>query len=520
MVHGCQVLALKRRRANASRVHDDEQGLILVFVVIMMAVLLGVLALVVDIGNARQQRRQAQTAADASALAGAEVIETFGPGFDGSPSQWTSVVQQVKGYAKQNFGVTNAEWVGCSDPSALTYKPDAGSSNSCISADFSLWSAPLPGDPVNTVNRLRVRLPQRTIKTFFGAVLGANTLSTGATSMAAVTRTSRTITNSIDVTTPGGPCALCVLAPNGLALDGQNGDVTITGGGVVVNSTAGTAASLNPNGHVKLNTPGNTIGGPNAPANFTGGGYSPTPVHKDPVADPLANVPQCGNGGLGDGTTTTPPAACPTNVISQNAKSLDPVACPIGKTPPCLSPGIYLKGIEGSHTLLPGVYVLKDDITLNGNDLLQGDGVTLYMACSGYPSPCAANTAGAGIKTTGNGALKLTAPSTTGHVYKGLVIFADRNNTAVQTFRGNGTNESGPQSGSSGTIYLKSGTLDLRGNGYTLASMIITNKFSMNGNPSAVTIAYDLDKNFYVESHHSETSTTTAYSYDAIGLIE
>src|SRR6185369_1370934 len=99
-----------------------------------------------------------------------------------------------------------------------------------------------------------------------------------------------------------------------------------------------------------------------------------------------------------------------------------------------------------------------------------------------------------------NGSLRLTAP--TSGTFKGLVIFADRNNAATQTFRGNGSNESGPQSGSSGTIYMKSGTLDLRGNGYTLASMIVTNMFTMNGNPSAVTIAYDLDKNYYVESHH------------------
>ena len=35
----------------------------------------------------------------------------------------------------------------------------------------------------------------------------------------------------------GGPCALCILGPGGLTLDGQNGDVTITDGNVVVNST-------------------------------------------------------------------------------------------------------------------------------------------------------------------------------------------------------------------------------------------------------------------------------------------
>jgi hypothetical protein len=251
---------------------------------------------------------------------------------------------------------------------------------------------------------------------------------------------------------------------------------------------------------VKINTPDSTIGGPGAPAKWSGAGFSPAPVYKDPVGDPLAAIPQCGVY-----------QTCPWIPRTDNTS--------------VLQPGIYSR-IRDSHTLSPGIYVLTGDITLNGNDVLQGDGVMIYLACSNYPYPCAPGEEGARIKATGNGALRLTAPtaeqcSTQASVcpYVGLTIFADRNNTGVQTFRGNGTNESGPQSGSSGTIYLKAGTLDLRGNGYTLASMIVTGKFSMNGNPSAVTIAYDLAKNVYVESHHTETSTTTAYSYDANGLV-
>ncbi len=501
----------RARRAAAARAraaHSDEAGVILIFVLLILTILLGMLALVVDVGNARQTRRQAQVAADAAALAAVEVIETYGPGFEGSPGQWTSVVQQVKGYAQQNFGVAPSDWVGCTDPAKLTFTPDTGNGNDCISSTFSSWPVPMEGDPVLTVNNIRVRIPPRTIQTFFGQVLGADSLTTGASSTASVTRTSNTITNTIETVTQGGPCALCILQDTGLTLDGQNGDITITGGGVVANSVGsgatGDAASLNPNGHVKINTPGNTMGGPGAPGRWSGSGYDPVPVYKDPIDDPLAAIPQCGNGGLGDGTTTTVPSECdPGTARTANSTNL--------------SPGVY-SSMKDSRTLAPGVYVLTGDLTLNGNDLLQGDGVMLYMACKNYPTPCAPGEKGAGIKTTGNGAIRLTGPTT--GPFKGLVIFADRNNTATQTFRGTGTNESGPQSGSSGTIYLKSGTMDLRGNGYTLASMIVTGKFSMDGNPSAVTIAYDLDKNYYVETHHTSTSTTTAYSYDANGLVD
>ena len=148
-------------------------------------------------------------------------------------------------------------------------------------------------------------------------------------------------------------------------------------------STSSTAASLNPNGHVKINLPCNTstdpptcntIGGPNAPANFSGSGFSPTPVPKDPVPDPLWSIPQCGTGMLGDGTTTTPPPECPTNLITTQAKDL----------PTNLSPGIYKNGFEGSHSLAPGVYVLMDDIVLNGNDQITGTGVTLFFILSGF----------------------------------------------------------------------------------------------------------------------------------------
>ena len=102
--------------------------------------------------------------------------------------------------------------------------------------------------------------------------------------------------------------------------------------------------------------------------------------------------------------------------------------------------------------------------------------------------------------------------------YVGLTIFADRDNTSTQTIRGNGTNENGSATGTSGTIYIKSGTLDLRGNGYTLASEIVVGNMTMEGNPTGVTVAYDLSKN--VSLSHTETSETTteAYSYDATGL--
>jgi hypothetical protein len=290
------------------------------------------------------------------------------------------------------------------------------------------------------------------------------------------------------------------LLGSGLTLDGQNGDITVTGGNVTANSTAGTASALLPNGHVKITTVGSAIGGPKAPGNFSGNGYSPTPTVLDPVSDPLAAVPQCGAG-------STCPIAAGSNGTQKGAT---------------LSPGVY-STISGSHTLNPGVYVVTGGVSLSGNDLISGNGVMLYLACSSYPTPCADNAVGASITAVGNGALHLSAPtnaqcSTQSSVcpYVGIMLFADRKNTSTSTFRGNGTNENGGFYGSYGTIYLKSGTLDLRGNGFTLASQIITAALTMKGNPSGITVAYDLAYN--APETHPITTTTNAFSYDDNGL--
>jgi hypothetical protein len=494
----------------------DERGVIAVMFALLLVVMLGVVALVVDLGNARQQRRALQSGADASALAGGEAVEA---GMDRSTGSipWDSVVAQIKNYAKANDNVKLTAWNGCTDPNRLAYRPDSANSNSCISASVSSFPAPSASSLGNNVNYLRVRLPSSQVKSFFAKAIGNGDLTVGASSTAKIVYTVTSAQTT--ALAAGGPCALCILNPNGLTLDGQNGDVTITDGNVIVNSSAPTAASLNPNGHVKITTVGGSIGGPGSCSpgvcnNFSGAGFSPGWTQQGTVTDPLANLPQCGSGS--PGTTNY----CPTTNRTQGSN---------GST---LLPGIY-DTLSGSHTLSPGIYVITGGITLNGNDLIQGDGVMLYFACDNYqqgsgpncPAP-GTNTSvnRAGIKATGNGALRLTGIrqsdcTTNANLcpYVGMMSFADRNNDATQTWRGNGTNENGQASGISGTIYLKAGQMDLRGNGYQMASQIIVDRFTMKGNPSTVTISYDLSKNA-TETHTVAGPTTYNGTPDNNGL--
>lgn len=495
---------------------EGERGAVAVMFTLLLVVVLGVAALVIDLGNARQLRRVAQASADASALAGGEAIESGMNASTGSVP-WDTVVTQVKNYAKANENVAPSAWIGCTDPSALAYRPDSANANQCISATTSSFPAPSAATVGDNPISLRVKLPSTSVKSFFAPVLGTRSLTVGAT---ATVKVVFTVKASVSTTlAAGGPCALCILSPSGLTLDGQNGDVTITDGNVIVNSTSPTAASLNPNGHVKITTVGGAIGGPGSCSpgvcnNFSGAGFTPAWSQQGAVTDPLANVPQCGSGS--PGTTNY----CPTNWVG-NATSK-------GTT---LSPGVY-GTISNSHHLNPGIYVITQGITLNGNDVIDGDGVMLYFACTNYrdssgpncpPPGSNGSVDSAGITATGNGALRITGitqAQCTANAnlcpYVGMMDFADRNNDATQTWRGNGTNENGQASGISGTIYLKSGTMDLRGNGYQMSSQIVVNDFTMKGNPSTVTISYDQSKN-YTETH-AETTITYNGTPDDNGL--
>lgn len=486
--------------------HRDERGVIAVMFALLLVVVLGLMALVIDLGNARQLRRVAQASADAAALAGGEAVESGMNASTGS-IPWSTVVTQIKNYAQANDNIATSAWTGCTDANALTYRPDSG--NDCISATASSFPAPSSATVGDNPIYLRVKLPTVNAKSFFSKVLGNTTLVIGASAKVKVVFTVKA--SQTTTLASGGPCALCILNPSGLTLDGQNGDVTITDGNVIVNSTSPTAASLNANGHVRITTVGGSIGGPGSCSpgvcnNFSGAGFSPAWSQQGTVTDPLANVPQCGSGS--PGTTNY----CPTNYVG-NATSK-------GTT---LSPGIY-DTISNSHHLNPGIYVITQGITLNGTDVIDGDGVMLYFACSNYrqssgpdcpPPGSNGSVTSAGITATGNGALRLTGitqaqctANATYCPYVGMMTFADRNNDATQTWRGNGTNENGQGSGMSGTIYLKSGTMDLRGNGYQMSSQIIVNNFTMKGNPSTVTISYDQSKN-YTETH---SVTTTSYN--------
>lgn len=145
-----------------------ERGATAIVIAMTMLVILGMLAIAVDIGFGFSERRIDQTGADAAALAGSLelVISDAANGLEAS-------IDRVYAIVDSNLGrsVPYSDWQGCSDPDALFYTTltDLGAANGsdCISLSEDF-------------NTYRVRLPDQAVDTSFGAVIGADSVMVSA----------------------------------------------------------------------------------------------------------------------------------------------------------------------------------------------------------------------------------------------------------------------------------------------------------------------------------------------------
>ncbi len=410
----------------------DETGAVAVLVGVLALVFFGIAALVVDLGMARDTRRQAQNAADSAALAAANKMYVTGT------ADTAAAIMAAKASLTSNYAITDEQWSSCTDavrPAGFT--PVAGQSP-CIS---------FKGLPAPT--EVRVVVPTREVDTPFGGALGVDSVTVGALAQAKIT--------------PGGAaaCGLCVIGSG--EHDIQNGDVKVDGANIYLN---GSVDARN-NGSIKAAGGGQIFLQGTKPSK---GDFSTPFFQNQPaIMDPLSFL-------------TLPP-----DLSGLQAKTGS--ACGNG------GPGIYKSlDISGSCTLKPGLYVVTGDNHLSGQTTVTAQGVTLYFACQGAGSPpavraCNVGESGGSLLMTGQAELDITAP--TNGPLAGLAIAADRNNSAVFGWRGNGALQS------TGTIYLKSGTLNYRGNGAgrALDSLIVVGNISFNGSPSTFESIYTVSKN-------------------------
>jgi len=137
----------------------DERGAVLVLTTIVLVVMIGVCAIVVDLGFAWQKRRQVQNTADAAALGAAQDLPDL-----------VATEASAKLLAADNLPDGAFGWSSCTDANRLTVKAPG---TACISFDSSF-------------TRVRVRVPQQRYKTFFAKVLGIDVTETWATATARV----------------------------------------------------------------------------------------------------------------------------------------------------------------------------------------------------------------------------------------------------------------------------------------------------------------------------------------------
>ncbi|HEY8679953.1 MAG TPA: pilus assembly protein TadG-related protein [Candidatus Dormibacteraeota bacterium] len=209
-------------------------------------------------------------------------------------------------------------------------------------------------------------------------------------------------------------CAVCLMGATGTTLSERNSaSMTITGGPLNVNSN-GVSAIDQDNG-AALTAPSITVVGGVLKGTGT---ITPSPVTSSAaILDPFAAIPVPAL--VGAAANFTAPAGTS-----------------------ALAPGVYSTvtvNAGSTLTFSPGTFVILTELNVN-RGAVNGGGVTLYLGCAAYPTPCAVGASGAFINVA-SGSLTLAPPAA--GTYAGLTVFADRNNIATDTFAGSAVTVTG-----------------------------------------------------------------------------
>lgn len=147
-----------------SRLSLGEKGAVMIIFAASMIMLVGVTAIVIDVANFQQLKRQAQAAVDASVLAGAPDIDDY-----------DEAAKFVRLYAAENLGVSEGAWNSCTDSAKDPAVFAQQGSYDCISIS-------------KDGNTLRVKMPTRSAKTYFASIFGFGSWSVSVIAEAEVVR--------------------------------------------------------------------------------------------------------------------------------------------------------------------------------------------------------------------------------------------------------------------------------------------------------------------------------------------
>jgi Flp pilus assembly protein TadG len=429
----------------------NEDGQTLVLIALAMTMLLGFMALAIDVGVAFRAKRNAQIAADAAAIAAA---------LDYKYNSSASSAKTAGQAAAASNGVTN------------------GTGGVVVTVNVP----PVNGPYAGTAGFIEAIVTEPSPTIFMGLLSHSSFLTVGARSVAG-----------------SGSNAGCIWT---LAKSGT--DVSMTGSGSIsaVNcdlyddSSASNALTMTGSGSIAAKAVG-IVG------NYTktgSGSISPTPVTGiSPAADPLSGLPaptistgtcssNCTQSNTGSGNLTVNPGTYtsisntgsgtvtlnPGNyIITGNLTNTGSGALILGAGNYSIGGNFSSTG-SSSLTIGAGNYTIGGNLALTGSGSLTGTGVTFYTQGS--------------TTVTGSGNMNLSAP--TSGPYSGVLFFQSRSDSNAMSVTGSGGDKI------KGILYAPAAALNLTGSGSVNVSLdIIVDSLSETGSGSISDTNYSVVTN-------------------------
>jgi hypothetical protein len=477
--------------------------------------------LTVDVGAAAAQKRAAQGAVDAAALAGASDL----PGVTEDNTQAIADANSTLTSNLATSGLTNVTSVVNSPPSATTTSNPACPASSSHAGDTAsvqvCLQATVPSFFLGVINAGATKVKVHAVATGSGAL--------GTPPIAVLDPSAN---DSLDIgEDPGSTLGSEWQPSGGDTLDcGAAATYTINGP-VYTNSTAYDAEEVHANCTLVTTSTNHIAGSDNLVCDDTCGTFSPAPTQGDgtQLPDPLAYL------------------SPPTSVTSAGTIVTDTThKCTAGPPPSCIvnnssnvtvGPGVW-NNLEvtgsGSITMQPGTYVITGSVQLTGTPgssnsgtatgKLTGSGVMMYFTCPSTSSPywtacpsgggvsgdsgvtdCPNNCTGAATTSgcpntcspggflniqTGGTTGKFTLSAPTSGQYQGLLVFFDRHNYVPRPGAANENEETfslefvvNSSDSLSGTIYAERSNewLVMNTANFTENSCIIVNSIGIYG---------------------------------------
>jgi Flp pilus assembly protein TadG len=412
----------ERGRLPTTNLAKDERGQALVLVALSVSMLLGAMAMAIDVGFVKYQQRKLQTAADSAAIAA-------GLELGNCNNTVCANMETAAATALKEDGFTST-----------TITPTANQCSVSTSSGLAMIINVAPcvlgaSDPNNGNTHMTEVVLTEPQTTFFGAIIGVRTMNLVARAEAG--------DSYINSGNGGGNC----IYTKSLEYNSSDGDFTLNNCGIYDNGNLQTdnGDSVTASTFLYYGTwsPNNC----NSSCTWTIGGSSTPPTHTTTAqSDPLASL-----------TAPSQPAA------STTASNTTPNS---GTT---LQPGYYSNGINlnsnVSVTLAPGLYYMNGSINVDNGASLTGTGVELYFE-NGTLQPNSGST------------VQLTAPTTTSSTAgttANMVIWEPSSNSSGLTV------DAGSSSYYNGVIYLPGGTLTLNsGSGNTINSQSTATALDVN----------------------------------------